>query len=274
MLFKDCGNVNITSFLNTFSNIINMVKSYKSFGRVVYNVIEKSDIILEILDARFIDETRNYMIEHKIENEKKILIHVINKCDFVSQKFLEKEKKHLENCVFVSAKKHLGTKMLKEKIMILARRNKIKDPIVGVVGYPNVGKSSVINALKGKQSARISPEAGFTRGMQLVRISREMMMVDTPGIMPRDETNDFELVKLGAKKPESISDPDLAVHELMKEHPGLMERHYGVEICVDKDKTLGKIADKFNLKIKGNLPDIHRVSKKILFDWQNGKIRR
>jgi ribosome biogenesis GTPase A len=244
------------------------------FGWVVHKVIEASDIVLEILDARFIDETRNAEIEYKIKNTGKTLVHVINKCDFVNKKDLESRKKDLENCVFVSAKKHLGTTLLKQKIKMLAGKKRLKDAVIGVVGYPNVGKSSVINALKGKGSARVSSEAGYTKGKQLLRISSSIMMIDSPGVIEKRKQNENELVLIGAKNPTTLKDPDLAVLKLIKNYPDVVEMHYGVKPKCNKEKNLEEIALKLNYKKKGGVVDIERVSRKILKDWLDGKIER
>ena len=78
-----------------------------SFGWVVHRVIQDSNIILEVLDARFVEQTRDIKLEQKIKNRNCILITVINKCDYVDKKELEPYKRKLENCVFISAKKRL-----------------------------------------------------------------------------------------------------------------------------------------------------------------------
>lgn len=242
------------------------------FRWIVDKVIEKSDIVLEILDARFIEKTKNSRIEHRVKNRNKILIHVINKCDYADKKYLDEIKPTLENCVFVSATKHFGMTMLRQKIRILAHKNKINKPIVGVVGYPNVGKSSIINVLKGKASAKTSAEPGYTKGAQYLRIGNDFLMIDTPGVISKEKNEEGELVLIGAKNPYTMKDPDLSVIQLIKDHPGLIEKKYGVAVKKDEEATIEDIALKLNLKKKGNLPDIARTSRKILQDWLTGKI--
>lgn len=237
-----------------------------TFDSIVKKVIEKSDIVLEIVDARFILETRNIRIERKIKEAKKILIIVINKCDFVDKNLLDEAKKGLENCVFVSAKKNLGTTMLRQKIRMLANIAGLKKPMIGVIGYPNVGKSSIINVLKGSSSARTSPEAGFTKGEQLLRVNKDFMLIDTPGVFDRDKTKE-ELVLVGAKNYTMLNDPELVVLKLMEEHPGHVEKRYGLPVREDFEATIEEIANKLNIKKRGNTPDVDRVSRRIIQDW-------
>ena len=148
-----------------------------NYWRLVNKVIDSASILLEILDARNVDETRNKEIENKVAKSGKVLIYVINKCDLVEKDDVEKISKTLHPCVFVSAKEMLGTRLLRQEIMKNAPKDKFS---VGVLGYPNTGKSSIINALKGRASAPTSPVSGYTKGIQLIKITQRMYLIDTP----------------------------------------------------------------------------------------------
>ncbi|MBW2998215.1 50S ribosome-binding GTPase, partial [Candidatus Woesearchaeota archaeon] len=152
------------------------------FWKIANEVIQDSDIILEVLDARNIKGSRNREIEDKVKHAKKVLVYVVNKCDLVEKSILEKETKKIKDCVFVSSTEYHGFKLLKSKILMESKRMGIRKPKVGVVGYPNIGKSSIINALKGKHSARASPESGFTKGVQFIA-TRNYLLLDTPGVI-------------------------------------------------------------------------------------------
>jgi hypothetical protein len=154
-----------------------------NFWVSVNKVIEKADILLLVLDARFVEESRNSEIEKKVG--KKPLIYVITKCDLVDKKIVEKYKNKLKQCIFVSSTEYHGIKMLKEKLLIEAKRDfKDKERVyVGVLGYPNVGKSSLINAINGRSAASTSITSGHTKGAQMIR-SGKIMFLDTPGVIP------------------------------------------------------------------------------------------
>lgn len=237
------------------------------FGWIAHNVIEKSDIVLEILDARFIKDTINPDVGRKVKAKNKILIQVINKSDCVDRRKLDSERKKLINGVAVSVKTRVGLAFLKTKIKILAKKYRLGNVVVGVVGYPNVGKSSLINVLKGKSSARTSSEAGYTKGEQQLRISKNILMIDTPGVIAKEVKNEQELILIDAKNPNSIKDPDLVVMTLMQKHPAFFLRTYNVKIQEDLEATIKEIALKLNFKRKGNTADVDRASRKILKDW-------
>ena len=242
----------------------------KRFWLIVNVVIKESDVVLEILDARFIDETRNIEIEEKIEQQGKKLIHVVNKIDLIDKETIKEKLKELSNPVFVASKERLGITILRDKILQLGQRENI---VVGVVGYPNTGKSSVINALAGGRKAKTSSISGFTRAIQKIKASNRIMLLDTPGVYPFEEKDEIKHVLIGAKNPEQIKEPDLAAMSLIKALNGRVEKHYGVDVDEDYEVTLENIAKKMHKFRKGGIPDVDTASKMIIKDWQTGKIR-
>ncbi len=239
------------------------------FWNLVYSVIKQSDVILEVLDARLIDETRNDEIEKIIEQQNKKLIHVVNKIDLIDVDTIKSKLKELSNPVFISSKERLGTTILKRKILEIGRKEQI---IVGVVGYPNTGKSSVINAIAGAKKARTSPTSGFTKGIQKIKASERIILLDTPGVIPIEDQDLIRHCLIGSKNPQQLKDPDLVAIYLIKRLKGNVEKHYGVEPSADPEETLEAIAKKMNRFQKGGIPDVMEMARTIIMDWQRGKL--
>jgi len=242
-----------------------------NFCKVVNKVLDECDVVLEVLDARMPFETRNEELEKKAEIKGKKLVYVLNKCDLVSKKYSEKIKKKLKNSVFVSTKENHGLLKLKEAIM----RSVNKRPVyVGVVGYPNTGKSSITNMLKGKAAAKTAQLAGFTKGVQKVKITKDLFLLDTPGVL--DFKNDEDILVLMSAKTEKLKEPDLIAMKILKlfidGYSEKLEQIYGVEVVDDEEELLDLIAIKLGKLVKGGKPDINAVSKRIISDWQIGKL--
>ncbi|MBU2589459.1 MAG: 50S ribosome-binding GTPase [Nanoarchaeota archaeon] len=243
----------------------------RSFWKIVNEVIKESDIILEILDSRFIEQTRNKEIEDKVRAENKQLIYVINKCDLVDKELLERKKKILKPSVFVSAMRHQGTSILLRTILQFVDKKKER-VIIGVVGYPNTGKSSVINALKGRASASVSPIGGHTKGRQLVKITKQVYLMDTPGVYPYMEKDQTKHALISSVDFNKVKDPIGIVYKLYDAFREILEEHFKIK-TEDAEDFLEKVASKLNLLKKGNQPDIDRAARAVLKDWQHGKLK-
>jgi hypothetical protein len=254
-----------------------MDKQRQKYPNLFKKILDESQIILEVIDARFIEETRNKEIEQEIERMNKKIVYIINKSDLNPK---------LENLptpnVIVSCKDRKGIKNLRDKIKILAKsipKNKDGKVIVGVIGYPNTGKSSLINILIGKNSAKTGDEAGFTKGIQKLRLSEGITLLDSPGVIPKKEysSEDSRLMsrntKVGARSYNQIKNPQEVVFELMKEFPGLLEKYYGINANGDSEILLEVLGGKKNFLLKKAEVDIDRTARIVLRDWQEGKIR-
>ncbi len=245
----------------------------KGFWKIVNKVIDRSDILLEVLDARMVEKTRNEEIEDKIKFSGKPIIYVINKCDLVNKEEVERYKNKMRPCVFISATKRLGTTILLHEIIMQSNFLK-KDGrvVVGVLGYPNTGKSSVINVLAGRHSVRTSPISGYTKRPQLVKMRDKLYLMDTPGVFAYMERDEKKHSIIAAKDESKIKDPDLTVMNLMREFEGMVEAFYEVKKSKDPEKTLTEIAIKYNRLKKGGEPDTQVMARKILQDWQSGRM--
>lgn len=242
-----------------------------NFWKIVDRVIDEADVVLMVVDARFVEKTRNKEIERKVASSGKTLITVINKADLVEKDILEPYKQRLHPCVFVSAQKFYGMTMLRHMIL---RHSKHDEVLVGVVGYPNTGKSSVINALKGKSSAGVSSVSGFTKGKQDIKVDNRIKVIDTPGVLSSNDDKQGQDVIIKATK-NVKDDPDLAVFALLKEYPEQIMGYYGLnpKDYSDDEERIVAIARKLNRLIKGGEPDIETAARMVLQDWQKGKIQ-
>jgi ribosome biogenesis GTPase A len=253
----------------------------KNPWKSVWDVVDKSDVVLEVVDARFPSRCRSFYLENKIkELQNKELILVLNKSDLIPRpvgkrwiRFFKKEGFH---AVLVSARERLGTSILRKQIQRFApKKNKYEDVILGVVGLPNTGKSSLINILKGRSSAPTAPIPGFTKAMQLLRIGARMMVYDTPGVIPSAIPFSDQLL-LGIIRPEQLSDPIKACGILARSlediNPGIMQEVYGVPFK-EIDSFLVKLAIKRNRVLKGGEPDIGLIARQVIMDHVKGNLR-
>ncbi len=234
----------------------------KSFWEAVKKVITESDIIIEILDARFPKETRNEELEDKAKAAGKKVIIALNKADLVSTRPYKG--------IYISATQERGMGELRRAIKeALPKKDKI---VIGIVGYPNVGKSSVLNALSEREAARTSPQSGFTKGMQLVKVQDGLYMLDTPGVIPYMEKDKAKHALTSTTDFSKIKDPEGAALELLEKFGEQIKKYYNIK-GENPEEMLLAIAKRMNKLKKGGELDTINTARTILMDWQRGKIR-
>lgn len=260
-----------------------MRKQRAKYPKVLKNVVEISDIILEVLDARFIKDTRNRDIEDAIIKKRKSIIYIINKSDLIDRKKIEIALPNPH--VFISCKNRTGTKNLRNRIKAVAKKiekpaeEKARKVTIGVIGYPNTGKSSIINILIGKKSAPTASQAGFTKGMQKLKLTPEIMLLDSPGVIPQSEYSTSERwaiikqTKVGGRSYNQVKDPEFVVASLMKEFKGIFEKYYKINAEDNAEILIEELGRKKGFLKRGGTVDEDKTTRYILKDWQEGRIK-
>jgi nuclear GTP-binding protein len=295
--------------------------SRRQFDKVFKTVTDAADVVLYVLDARDPEGTRSKEVEREImaaDAGSKRLILILNKIDLVPAPVLKAWLIHLRRyfptlplkasngapnahsfdhkqltvkgtseTLFRALKSYAHSKQLKRSIS------------VGVIGYPNVGKSSVINALTArlnKGSSNACPtgaEAGVTTSLRSVKLDNKLKLIDSPGIVfpsaggktsnKAKENEQARLVLLNAIPPKQIEDPVAAVNLLIKRLSSSetlinkMLEVYGITTLFPTgDKTtdfLVQVARKRGRLGKRGVPNVESAAMTVINDWRDGRIQ-
>ncbi|SJL15685.1 related to Nucleolar GTP-binding protein 2 [Armillaria ostoyae] len=263
--------------------------SRRIYGEL-YKVIDSSDVILHILDARDPMGTLCESVLEFIKKEKahKQVVLIINKCDLVPNWVTARYIQHLTprypTIAFHASPNHsFGKGSLIQLLRQFSQLHSDKKQIsVGFVGYPNVGKSSVINTLKSGKVCRVAPVPGETKVWQYITLTRRIYLIDCPGIVPTSaHDSQTSTVLKGVVRVEALATPSEHIPALMERvKPLYLSRTYGVPLPNEEDPTqcwepevfLDKLARMKGRLLKQGEPDMDSVAKIILSDWVRGRI--
>lgn len=266
---------------------------------LIKRIVTESDLVLMVLDARMIELSRNEQVEEIIKEVGRPVIFVVNKSDLTSH---DKIKRHTEKIkekgevVLFSAKKPGSAKLLHYFIKKVFKkygkrempqrdkyspkpkyREALGDIVVGVLGYPNVGKSSIINALSHRKKVKVSKKAGTTHGIHWVKATNEIKLIDSPGVIPLKKDDEIRYGLIGARDIEKLKDPEVVSNAIIKlflqHNKNALENFYQIEIKSDDPKEITQqIADKKRFLLKGGILDEYRAQSLIVRDWQQGRL--
>ncbi|XP_075729265.1 nucleostemin 1 [Rhipicephalus microplus] len=262
-------------------------------------VVEGADVVLQVLDARDPLGTRSPQLEQLVQSRGKRLVLLLNKIDLIPRENLTKwlrylrrelptiafkastqsQKQHLSQqkaAPDVETRACLGAQLLLKLLGNYCRNKGIQGCItVGVVGYPNVGKSSLVNSLKRSRACTVGAVPGVTKCMQRVQLDKHVWLLDSPGVvLASGDATEATVALRNAKSPQSLEDPvGPACSILRRASREQLMLQYRLPEYGSPEELLLMLAKRMGRLRKGALPDAGAAARKILSDWNCGRIK-
>ena len=261
--------------------------------RMMESQIKLVDVVVEMLDARIPRSSTNPMLQNVLGNKPKVI--ALNKIYMAdnakTELWLEKLKNSGLPVCKIDCATCKGVKQLISAIQLAAKpvidkwlkkgvRNR---PVrVMIVGIPNVGKSTLINRLVGKNKVMAADKPGVTRGQQWVTIAKGLELLDTPGVLwPKfeDPSVGFALAATGAIKEDVFDRRDaveLLLDFMLQKYPAELAGKYAVELAEGEtvQTVMTKIANARGCLKAGGLLDLDKVDQLVLRDFRSGRLGR
>ena len=260
----------------------------KKTRELITSNLKLVDIVIELIDARIPVSSRNPVIDELTAGKQRIII--LNKSDLAdgneTKRWVEKlgtdgiKVMTLDSMHGVGIKELLNL-MTKIQDDINKDRVRKKNLRLMIVGVPNVGKSSLINRLTGKKSAKTGDKPGVTKGKQWLTLSNGMQLLDTPGILwPKfeDESVGIKLAFCGSIKDEILDLETLAlrlIELLQDEYPKLLANRYKLDEISDEGLVnMDNIALNRGFILSKGRIDYSRCAKTVLDEFRSAQIGR
>lgn len=239
------------------------------------------DFVLEIADARVPAASRNPDLAELLAGKLHLL--VLNKADLasppVTAEWLRTVRGQGIEAVAFSAQLDRRQKLLQPIRKLASQAAVFNDLRVLVAGIPNVGKSAVINKLVGRRRAIVGAKPGVTRSQQWIRAGKNLIILDTPGILwPKfsDQETGYKLAAVGAIRAEILPQEEISLwlgQQLQEQAPLVLETTYDLESS-DVSSILPGIAQRRGLYLSGGKLDTARAAALLLREFQQGKLGR
>ena len=253
----------------------------------VENKVKLVDVIIELFDARAPMSSINENLEKLTTNKKKLI--VLTKIDLAdpeqTKKWLEELKKKYDSVIALDLKKNGAEAILSKAVVELGKDKWAKEMAKGmkpqpiramIIGIPNVGKSSLINRLAKRKAAGVQNKPGYTRGEQWIKVNKDFLLLDTPGILPMNYENPKKaanLALIGAIREEILPNERLGetlLAFLKERYPNSLMARFDVADITDRIAVLNQIAERRKIVNSVGENDLLRAESLLLKEFKDG----
>jgi ribosome biogenesis GTPase A len=247
-----------------------------------------TDVVIEVVDARLPEASTNPMVRELRLHRQRPCLKVLNKSDLADPEVTKAwiayyNRQSGVKAVAISSKSHGEVARIPNLCQSLAphRSDNTKQLRMMIMGIPNVGKSTLMNALVKRKIAKVGDEPAVTKSQQIHQISVRQSIVDTPGLMwPKIEypSDGLMLAASHAVGRNAIIDEEVAIFLaglLLERYPALLAARYSFPVeGIDAVALIEGIAGRRALRMRGGEPDFEKASSVLLQDYRDGKIGR
>ena len=263
-------------------------------NKALHEVEEKVkviDVVIELFDARAPKSSVNEHLEKVIQHKKKL--YVFTKADLADSEQTAKWQKHFRTedseVLVVNVNDKNSYNSISNAVIRLGKAKWAKEMARGmkpqpirtmIIGIPNVGKSSLINLLAKRKAAGVQNKPGYTRGEQWIRVNKDFLLLDTPGILPMSYENQEKaanLALIGSIREDILPNNELVAMllEFLKGHyPNALKERFGIEEITSPKEVLEEIANKRGLLAGSGRLDILKAESLLLKEFKDGLLGR
>ena len=257
----------------------------------VENKVKLVDVIIELFDARAPVSSINEKLTKITQNKKKLI--VLTKTDLADPEQTKKWQEYLgqkyDAVLCLDLKSNNAESLLSKAVISLGKDKWAKDMAKGmkpqpirtmIVGIPNVGKSSLINRLAKRKAAGVQNKPGYTRGEQWIKVNKDFLLLDTPGILPMSYENQKKaanLALIGAIREDILPNEQLGemLISYLKEHyPNALKERFGIEEITDRLTVLNQISERRKIVNGVGENDLLRAESLLLKEFKDGLLGR